>query len=184
MNDIRNIGIGVYTIIANKKFIEHRDAAVIRTEADEGLWNPSKGPSYYRRWDYEAPEYSLESIGHKPSGQIPYDTLHPDMGKCDFKYYAQNGARIKHYAKTQMEKGNVDTIVLWKWVIYIRREREEEYLYPSISEGEKRKFEILGNFEVSEVLANLTEDGVDKNGNKKYRFKPKKRLRGNNGRSS
>jgi hypothetical protein len=158
MHDIRDIGIGVYTTIIPPSFIKHRDASVIRTEKNSGPWDYSKGQNYYRRWDCEAPEYSLDSIGHKPSGQniIPYDTLHPIMGKCDFKYYAKNGASIAKYPRGQIAAGNVDTIVLWKWVKWIPDP------YRSLAEGEEREFEILGNVKASEVLVNLDEN---------YRFK-------------
>jgi len=149
-NDIITEFNGTYSGSPNSTFIKKRNDHVAET-SDRSETNK------YRRWDSEFPENDI--INHIKSltifPGINHDNEHEEYGNLDFKLFARSGVKLSEFVQGQVQEGNIDYFVIWKWVKHWDSPLEEGREYP---------YEILGMIDAKKAAAALRVVGLD------YRF--------------
>ena len=128
-----------YSYTPTKEFIDRRNDQVREDDRDDV--NP------YFQWDSEAPEWHQSDIDPKQTRYegYEYDTDHEDLGHCDYKMYSKAGVKLSPYIQKQINEGNIDTLIIWKWC-----DR-----YKQLEEGIPVDYEIVGHVNAKDALAQI-----------------------------
>lgn len=114
-----------------------------------------------RQWDFEFVEHhqaSVPSTGHIIYEGYEYDTIHPFFGNCDFKHVNRfNEFHISPYILGQLRVGEIDHIVLWRFVNHPQNWKN------SLQINDEVQYEILDYVSNIEVLRAIDDD-TDVNG--------------------
>lgn len=125
----------IYTnTIVTADFIKHRDDLAYALNGENTTF----------RADFEWPEWYLGKVIPKESLHerfygYSYDTTHPELGKCEFKYLAKTGlVHIGLYTQRQQ----FDSYIFWNWEKQLHCPNKTKS-FSHLSEGDIIDFELI-----------------------------------------
>ena len=113
--------LGKYKAKVWPEFIVRRDRRVhedLTSDRKKGI-KSTKDEHLFRK-DEEFPEYHQPTIDknqtHAPEHEKRWDTEHATLGNLDYKQDAKNGVHVSQWIQKRIEEGNIDYLVIWKWL--------------------------------------------------------------------
>lgn len=109
--------LGKYKAKVTKDFIESRNkkiAGALKNPKNAG----KKEEDFYYRWDAELPEYHqsiIDDLQELYEG-FEYDTTHQILKNLDYKQDSYAGVHVSDYIQEQIDEGNIQYLVIWKWL--------------------------------------------------------------------
>ena len=103
--------------------------------------------------DCEFPEYHQGQVDDKQTNHltsIAIDNTHTDLGVLDYKQFAKAGVKMESFTQEQIEKENINYIVVWRW--------SNNNRYKTLVEGESIGYEILEYVDAKWALENLDKE--------------------------